>query len=115
MSMNKYDKNIFEMFNYYNREFTNSTNSTNSTEISSQSEPPLEVVPEKKKEIKEKEHLQIDDNNFFQQGLQLFTNELNYYHHFNNYFLLNYLQTQEILKNNLYSLYYSIQNNFCYN
>lgn len=112
MSMNKYDKNIFEMFNYYNREFINSTNST---EISSQCEPLIDVVPEKKKEIKQQEHPQIDDNILFQQGLQLFTNELNYYRHFNGYFLLNYLQTQEILKNNLYSLYYSIQNNFCYN
>ena len=111
MSMNKYEKNIFEMFNYYNREFTNSINST---DVSSQSKLSIDIVPENKKEIKEDEQFQIDEQNFIQQELQLFTNELNYYHNLNNYFLLNYLQTQEILKNNLYSLYYSIQNNFCY-
>ena len=111
MSMNKYEKNIFEMFNYYNREFTNSINST---DVGSQSKLSIDIVPENKKEIKEDEQFQIDEQNFIQQELQLFTNELNYYHNLNNYFLLNYLQTQEILKNNLYSLYYSIQNNLCY-
>ena len=95
----------------YNREYQNSINST---EISSQSKLSVDIVPENKKEIKEDKQFQIDEQNSIQQELQLFTNELNYYHNLNNYFLLNYLQTQEILKNNLYCLYYSIQNNFCY-